>query len=191
MHIYRFAQYGAILTDQCRLVCPPIRSTFGVIGGTTVAAQRSLRQQVRGSRENANPGRAAVIGRYMRSELFRFYVVGGASALAYVVLFLLLRTSLSPQVSNVLALLISAVANTAVNRRFTFNIRGTDAIVRQYLQGFVVFLLGLVVTSGALWLLHLGVPNSSRALEVAVLVAANLVATVLRFLGLRRVFKAT
>lgn len=127
----------------------------------------------------------------MRSELFRFYVVGGASALAYVVLFLLLRTSLSPQVSNVLALLISAVANTAVNRRFTFNIRGTDAIVRQYLQGFMVFLLGLVVTGGALWLLHLGVPNSSRALEVAVLVAANLVATVLRFLGLRRVFKAT
>ncbi|MBY6537905.1 GtrA family protein [Rhodococcus sp. BP-349] len=120
--------------------------------------------------------------------LFRFYLVGGASAAAYVLLFLAFRTIMSSQVANVLALFISALANTAVNRRFTFGIRGTDAIVRQYVQGVVVFALGLAVTSGSLVVVHSWVPDASRAVEVSVLVAANLVATVVRFVGLRRVF---
>ncbi len=123
-----------------------------------------------------------------RSVLFRFYLVGGASAAAYVLLFLVFRVVMSSQAANVLALLVSALANTAINRRFTFGIRGTDAIVRQYVQGLVVFALGLAVTSGSLVLLHRWVPDASRAVEVSVLVAANLVATVVRFVGLRRVF---
>lgn len=127
-------------------------------------------------------------GQWYRSELFRFYLVGAASAAAYLILFLLLRVWVSSQISNVLALFISAVANTAVNRSFTFGIRGPDGMLRHYLQGLVVFVLGLVVTSGALWMLHVWSSDPSRAAEVVVLVAANLVATVVRFLGLRRVF---
>ncbi|WP_020104940.1 GtrA family protein [Nocardia sp. 348MFTsu5.1] len=129
-----------------------------------------------------------MIGDWYRSVLFRFYLVGGASAVAYVVLFVLLRSSMPAQIANFLALLISAIANTAVNRRFTFRIRGTDAIVRQYVQGLAVFTLGLVVTSGSLWLLHIWIPDPSRVVEVSALIVANLVATVVRFLGLRRVF---
>lgn len=129
-----------------------------------------------------------MLGTLYRSVLFRFYLVGGASAVAYVLLFVVLRVWFSSQVANVLALLISAVANTAVNRRFTFGVRGTDGVARQYAQGLVVFALGLVVTSGSLALLHVFAPEPSRVLEVTVLIAANLVATVVRFLGLRRVF---
>jgi putative flippase GtrA len=129
-----------------------------------------------------------VFGKWFRSVLFRFYLVGGASAAAYVLLFVLLRIAMPSQIANVLALLISAIGNTAVNRRFTFGVRGTEAIVRQYAQGLAVFALGLVLTSGALWLLAAWKPDPSRAEEVFVLVAANLVATVVRFLGLRRVF---
>ncbi|WP_210405236.1 GtrA family protein [Williamsia sp. 1138] len=129
-----------------------------------------------------------VSGKWYRSVLFRFYLVGGASAFAYVALFVLLRFVMPSQVANVLALLISAIANTAVNRRFTFGIRGTDEIMRHYLQGLAVFALGLALTGGALWLLHIWTADPSRVQEVAVLVAANLVATVVRFLGLRRVF---
>lgn len=129
-----------------------------------------------------------VSDKWYRSVLFRFYLVGGASALAYVALFVLLRYVMPSQVANVLALLISAIANTAVNRRFTFGIRGTDEIMRHYLQGLAVFALGLALTGGALWLLHIWTADPSRVQEVSVLVAANLVATVVRFLGLRRVF---
>lgn len=127
-------------------------------------------------------------GPWHRSVLFRFYLVGGASAVAYLVLFVAFRTVMSSQIANVLALLLSALANTAVNRRFTFGVRGTGGIVRQYAQGLVVFALGLAVTSGSLLALHRWAPDPSRAVEVAVLVAANLVATVVRFVGLRRVF---
>ncbi len=123
--------------------------------------------------------------------LVRFYLVGGASALAYVVLFVLLRFVMPSQLANVLALLISAVANTAVNRRFTFGVRGTDDLMRHYLQGLAVFAVGLAVTGGALWLLHIWISDPSRVQEVSVLVVANLVATVVRFVGLRRVFAPT
>ncbi|GAB7519077.1 hypothetical protein TSUKUMMB_39580 [Rhodococcus sp. no. 34] len=106
----------------------------------------------------------------------------------YLLLFLILRVYCASQLANVLALLISAIANTAVNRRFTFGIRGTAGIIRQYLQGLVVFALGLVVTSGALLVLHSRTAEPSRTLEVSVLIAANVIATIVRFLGLRRVF---
>ncbi|MBT1258524.1 GtrA family protein [Rhodococcus erythropolis] len=124
----------------------------------------------------------------LRSQLFRFYLVGGASAGVYLLLFLILRVYCASQIANVLALLLSAIANTAVNRRFTFGIRGTAGIIRQYLQGLVVFALGLVVTGGALLVLHSRMPEPSRTLEVSVLIAANVIATIVRFLGLRWVF---
>ncbi|MFC7956420.1 GtrA family protein [Rhodococcoides kroppenstedtii] len=127
-------------------------------------------------------------GPWYRSVLFRFYLVGGASAAAYLVLFVAFRTVMSSQIANVLALLLSALANTAVNRRYTFGIRGNAGIIRHYAQGLVVFALGLAVTSGSLVALHRWVPDPSRAVEVTVLVAANIVATVVRFVGLKRVF---
>ena len=44
--------------------------------------------------------------------------------MAYVLLYLLLRGVLAAQAANALSLLLTAVANTAVNRRVTFGIRG-------------------------------------------------------------------
>ena len=48
-----------------------------------------------------------------------------------------------------------------------------------------MFGLALGVTAGSLALLHAVAPSASRALELAVLVVANLAATVLRFVLLR------
>ena len=47
-----------------------------------------------------------------------------------------------------------------------------------------MFALGLLLTSGSLLALHRRPPDAVQALELAVLVAANLVATVLRFVAL-------
>src|SRR5918994_3362943 len=52
-------------------------------------------------------------------KLVRFAGVGVASTLAYVLLYLLLRTGLGAQPANLLALLLTAVGNTAANRRLT------------------------------------------------------------------------
>jgi putative flippase GtrA len=111
----------------------------------------------------------------------RFVVVGVASTVAYVLLYLLLRGVLAAQAANALSLLITAVANTAANRRLTFGIRGRAHAARHQLRGLIAFGIGLAVTSGALVTLHAVTAQPSSAAEVAVLVAANLVATVVRF----------
>jgi putative flippase GtrA len=117
-------------------------------------------------------------------QAIRFAAVGVGSTLAYLVLFLLWRAPMGAQVANLLALLVTALANTAVNRRFTFGVTG-DGAVRHQLQGLLVFALGLGLTSGSLWLLTQLTGDPPRPLEVVVLIAANLAATVLRFVLLR------
>ncbi|MGW6743109.1 glycosyltransferase [Streptomyces sp. NPDC055025] len=120
-------------------------------------------------------------------QLVGFCVVGALSTLFYLLLYSLFRTMASPQLANATALLVSAVANTAANRRLTFGVRGRERAVRHQAQGLVVFAIGLTLTSGSLAALDAasasGAPSHST--ELAVLIAANLAATVLRFLLLR------
>ncbi len=110
-------------------------------------------------------------------QMVSFAVVGVASTIAYVLLYLLLRGVMSAQAANVLSLLVTAVANTAANRRLTFGISGRLNAARHQVKGLIAFGIGLALTSGALAALH----SSSRGLEISVLVAANLVAAVIRF----------
>jgi putative flippase GtrA len=117
-------------------------------------------------------------------QLVRFAAVGVVSTLAYLVLFMVLRTGLGAQGANFVALGLTAVGNTAANRRFTFGVRGRQSAARHQFEGLIVFSLGLALTSGSLAVLH-ALTAPGRALELAVLVAANLAATVLRFLLLR------
>jgi putative flippase GtrA len=107
-----------------------------------------------------------------------------ASTLAYALVYALLRPLAGPQAANAASLLITAVANTAANRRFTFATRGREGVLRHQAEGMVVFGLGLAVTSGSLAALHALVPAPGTGVELVVLGSANLVATVLRFVML-------
>jgi putative flippase GtrA len=118
-------------------------------------------------------------------QLLRFIAVGVISTGAYVVLYLLLRVALPPQAANALALLSTALGNTAVNRRLTFGVRTHARYLRHQVQGLVVFAIGLALTSSALWALAVLSPHARRGAEVAVLVVANVVATVVRFVLFR------
>ncbi|MCE1175075.1 MAG: bifunctional glycosyltransferase family 2/GtrA family protein [Propionibacteriales bacterium] len=120
----------------------------------------------------------------MLSQMLRFAAVGVASTAAYFVLYLLLRP-FGAQAANLAALLITAVANTAANRRFTFGISGTTGALKHHLGGLAAFGLALGLTSGSLWLLATYAPTAGRWVEVTVLVVANAAATLLRFLSLR------
>jgi putative flippase GtrA len=121
----------------------------------------------------------------LTGQLLRFAAVGVASTLAYLLLYALLRTGVGPQAANLIALLVTAVANTAANRRLTFRVRGSDRAFRHQLQGLVVFAIGLGLTSGALALLGALGTTADHGLELAVLIGANLVATGVRFLMMR------
>jgi putative flippase GtrA len=119
------------------------------------------------------------------AQVVRFAGIGGLSTLAYVALFVALRGSFGGQPANLVALLVTAIANTWANRRLTFGVRGGRSAVRHQGQGLVVFGIGLGLTSGALAGLHALTPHPAAAVEIGVLVVANLVATVVRFALLR------
>jgi len=130
--------------------------------------------------------------RRFAGQVARFLAVGIASTVAYAVLYLALRTAMPAQAANALALLATAVGNTAANRRFTFAIHGRRHNVRHQLQGLGVFGLALGLTSGSLALLHAVDPDPSHAVELIVLTCANVLATILRFVLLRSwVFRAS
>jgi putative flippase GtrA len=118
-------------------------------------------------------------------QLARFTAIGVTSTLAYLSLYLVLRTAVPAVVANAAALAVTTVANTAANRHFTFGIRHREGRLRHQLQGIGVFGTALVVTTAAIGLLHLTDPDPSRWLEATVLLLANLGATALRFLLLR------
>jgi len=138
----------------------------------------------------AAPGAAYAAPGLLRQAV-RFGAVGVLSTVAYLLLFVLGRGAFGAQLANLVALAITAVGNTAVNRRFTFGIRGSAGAGRHQLQGLTVFGLGLALTSGALALLHELNAMPHPGLEITVLVLANLAATALRFVLLRGwVFRA-
>jgi len=146
----------------------------GLLKGTIPVASIPPRASV------AADHRAQLVG-----QILRFAVVGIGSTLLFSVLFIALRGFLSPQAASVSALLLATGVNTATNRRFTFGLRGRESAVRHQLQGFMVLGIALLLTSGSLALLHGIDPTADRGSEVAVLTAANLAATIVRFVLFR------
>jgi putative flippase GtrA len=118
-------------------------------------------------------------------QAMRFAGVGVLSTITYLLLYVVLRGSTTAQIANISALLVTTVANTAVNRRFTFAVRGRRSVIRHQVQALAVFGAAMALTSGSLALVSALVVHPPRLLEVSVLVLANLMATVLRFVLLR------
>ncbi len=135
---------------------------------------------------DASPADAPAPAGDLPRQLIRFIVVGVASTLAYLLLYVTLRSVMAAQLANAISLLVTAIGNTAVNRRFTFGIRGRTDSARHQARGLIAFGTGLLLTSAALAALHVISARPSRAAEVTVLVTANLVATGVRFALYRR-----
>jgi putative flippase GtrA len=116
-----------------------------------------------------------------------YAAIGVVCTAAYVGLYAALRNVSSAAVANVLALVITATANTAANCRLTFEVRGRDDLVRHQAAALLALAVALAVTSGSLGILDVVAPHRGRLTEIAVLVAANAAATLVRFLLLRLV----
>lgn len=133
-----------------------------------------------GRRPIVPPGRPSFFG-----QVIRFGLVGAVSTLAFALLYLVLQGPFSSQEANFLALLMTAVGNTAANRRFTFGISGPGRLFTQQLQGLIVFLLAWGITSSSLVILHSMNVNAAPGTELLTLTAANVFATLIRFVLLR------
>lgn len=123
----------------------------------------------------------------LRRHLPSFIAIGVASTVAYLVIYAALRVVLPSYAANTIAMAVTAVANTAANRRFTFEVHDasdSDRLAHQ-IKGGVAFLISLGLTNGGLWLLHASVSKPAHWVEMAVLVVANLVATATRYILMR------
>jgi glycosyltransferase involved in cell wall biosynthesis len=118
-------------------------------------------------------------------QVVRFGAVGVLSTAAYALLYLLFSSVMVGFLANFLALLVTAIANTAANRRFTFGVRGRSRLATHQFQGLIVFGIAWLVTSGALLELHAINPSANSSVELIVLTFVNLLATVLRFVLFR------
>jgi putative flippase GtrA len=118
-------------------------------------------------------------------QLLVFGAIGIASTAAYGVLYLALRTPLGSVAANALALVLTAIANTAANRQLTFGVRDRASMVRDQLGGLVALAVALAITTATANLLAAFAPNAGRLVELAALTAANAVSTVARFVLLR------
>jgi putative flippase GtrA len=118
-------------------------------------------------------------------QLLSFATIGLVLNLVYVGLYLLLRLAMGPTSANVVALVLSTLGDTALNRRVTFGVRNRTTVARHQLLGLVLLAVGLAVTSGSLWLLDAAAPSAGRVSEVVVLAAANLLVGLIRFWAFR------
>jgi putative flippase GtrA len=118
-------------------------------------------------------------------QVSRFITIGIASTLAYLALYAVLRGSLSAEVANAIALVVTAIGNTAANRRLTFGVTGRESLLRDHAAGILAFGIALAITTLSITLLHRYAPDAGRAMELVVLVAANVLATITRFVVLR------
>ena len=148
---------------------------------TPAAADRAGRGP---ARELELAGLVPAHGRALR-RLGRFAVIGVLSTLAYVAMYALLRPLVGAAVANLGALLVTAIGNTAANRRYTFAVRGRTGMAHDHVAGLLALGAALAITTAALATLDAVAPGAPQSIEVVILVAANGAATLVRFLVLR------
>ena len=127
------------------------------------------------------------VPRSLLRQLVRFALIGVASTIAYALLYLSLHRLSAPS-RQPDRLLITALANTAANRAFTFRTGAAGEPRAITCTDLPVFAFGLAITSGSLFLLHRFDRRWTRLSTVGAWL--RLVATVARFLALRQVFGA-
>ncbi len=145
---------------------------------TVTTALQSFRPGTR----RASPG-----GEPAFRQLASFGAIGVVSTAAYAAIYALLRNVSPAEAANAFALLITAIGNTAANRRLTFGVEGRAGLARDHAAGLISLVVALALTSASLAVLNALAPVRSRVTELVVLIGANAAATVARFLLLRLV----
>jgi putative flippase GtrA len=163
------------------------------IVSTALDDLRGVRRLRRSIRRGALPleGIAARIGRRtpdntLFGQLVRFAAVGVVSTVTHLGLFAAFRAGLeSAQTANLAALLLATLANTAMNRRWTFAVRGSARVGRHHLQSLCIFAVTWLMTATALGALHLLNATPDTWLETATIGGATAASTLIRFVAMR------
>jgi putative flippase GtrA len=112
-------------------------------------------------------------------ELSCFIAIGVASTVGHALLYWWLRTWWPPVLANLVTMVVLTMANTEANRRLTF--RGSTAgPVRAHIGAGLLFVLGYLVTVGAVLGYRMVEPDASAGAESLVLACAAVLVTVAR-----------
>lgn len=123
----------------------------------------------------------------LSQQLVRFAVVGAFSTVLHLALFATMtRGGMSNQLANGTALVVATVANTAVNRLWTFGVSGRERLVTHHGQALAIFAITWSATTGALALLGHVDPGASTLTATMVVLVANVLSTGVRFVAMRR-----
>ncbi|WP_029900702.1 GtrA family protein [Nocardia brasiliensis] len=158
----------------------------GVLPGTSAYAALAARYLVL-----RTEWQAALTGalRHLRSEhalaqLVRFALVGGASNIAYVLLFLAMHGS-GPLAANVAGSLVSTAIANELHRRLTFRAASRVTWCTAQWEGGGLALLGLGVSTAALAGLDFWAPGLGETAQAGAVLAVMAAVGGLRFLALR------
>lgn len=122
--------------------------------------------------------------RRMREQFAWYVVAGTVSTAAHAGLFLLLRDLLGPFPANLLAIVVTATANTEFHRHFTF--RGKESTLgRRVVATGLTILYDATYSTVALLGLQLFVADPSATQQTVTIVAAAAIGGLARFLLLR------
>ena len=118
----------------------------------------------------------------MARQLPAYLAIGFISTLAYLMLFAVLSVIVSSVTANATAMVLTTIASTAANRRFTFERTGRAGGVRTHLESMLVLCVALAITTLGLDLLPAA---TSPLTELATVILSNGLAGIVRFVLLR------
>ncbi|GAA3281207.1 GtrA family protein [Paenarthrobacter aurescens] len=118
-------------------------------------------------------------------QLIRFTGVGIVCTASSLLIYALLRPWIDPQLANAVALIVTSLMNTALNRRLTFKITGRRKRAKDHLSGVIVIGIALIITGGSLGVLHLLRPEATVTEELWTTTLSGFAATAVRFTLLR------
>ncbi|MGW7659903.1 glycosyltransferase [Streptomyces sp. NPDC054756] len=157
----------------------------GRVGRAPAAGSLPLDRPTRPFGDDPRDREVEDVPRHLLRRLVGFCALGVLSAVLHLLLYSAFRGFAGFQSANAFALLVSALATTAADRRLTFGVRGRAGAVRHQAQGLLVFGIALTLTSGSLAALDAAGGRPAHSTELAVLVTADLGATALGLLLLR------
>ncbi|WP_433564944.1 GtrA family protein [Nocardia sp. CA-151230] len=123
-------------------------------------------------------------GDHVFAQLIRFALVGGASNITYLLLFLTLNSA-GPLIANIAGSILSTVIANELHRHLTFRAAGRVTWLTAQWEGGGLAVIGLLISTAALAALDSCAPGLSPLTRAAAVIALTAAIGGLRFLALR------
>ncbi|VFA99926.1 GtrA family protein [Nocardia cyriacigeorgica] len=149
--------------------------------------QQALLNAYRCAQRPGSRIRQALLGAHPGAQLLRFALVGGASNISYLLLFLAC-TGLGAMTANAAGSIVSTMIANELHRRITFRAAGRISWLTAQWQGGGLALIGLLTSTAALAVIEFVAPALDELTRAGLVLAVMAAVGGFRFLALRGLF---